>query len=62
MPSTKAGVYAQPSTNNYEIFVERYFQRNRSLGRSRGDVLKAAQSEWKGVYASVWECIVHCCS
>ena len=26
------------------------------------DVLKAAQSEWKGVYASVWECIVHCCS
>ena len=48
VPSTKAGVYAQPSTN-YEKFVERYFQRNRSLGRSRGDVLKAAQSEWKGV-------------
>ena len=59
MPSAKAGVYAQPSTNNYEKFVEGYFQSNRSLGR---DVLKAAQSEWKGVYASVWECIVHCCS
>ena len=51
-----SSVYAQPSTNN-EKFVERYFQRNRSLGRSRGDVLKAAQSEWKGVYTSVWECI-----
>ena len=49
VPSTKAGVYAQPSTN-YEKFVE---QRNRNLGRSRGDVLKAAQSEWKGVYRGV---------
>ena len=52
-----SSVYAQPSTN-----YEKYFQRNRSLGRSRGNVLKAAQSDWKGVYASVWECIVHCCS
>ena len=35
-----SSVYAQPSTN-----YEKYFQRNRSLGRSRGDVLKAAQSD-----------------
>ena len=51
VPSTKAGVYAQPS-NNYEKFVERYFQRNRSLGRSRGDVLKAAPGEEEAI--SLW--------
>ena len=34
--------HLQPS-NNYEKFVERYFQKNGSLARG---ILKAAQSEW----------------
>ena len=48
--SNNACVYVQPS-NDYEKFVERYYQRNKSQPRPRGDILKTAQSDWKNIYA-----------
>ena len=47
-----SSVYAQPIMKNISKGIEVWAD-------SRGDVLKAAQSDWKGVYASVWECILY---
>ena len=46
---SKNSVYPTPS-NDYERFVENYFQRNRHAMKSKGCILKDAQQEWKTSY------------
>ena len=46
---SKSSVYVMPS-NDYEHYVERYYQRNRYRGKSKGCILKDVQQEWKSTY------------
>ena len=47
--NNRSCIYLQPS-NDYEQFVNYYYQCNKHQGRPRGAILKAAQTEWKNTY------------